>query len=590
MDKNQTQYIKQLEKELEKYKLEEEMQITNEILKNMYEGICVFGLNDFIIKYTNNRFEKMFGYNPGEIIGKNMRAIVAKNGVGDNAEIERISILRKTKEWHGEIKNIKQDGTIFWTYTNCSVFECQKYGWVIVGVYIDITKHKIAEETLNKSVLELQAKNQDLATTAAILNNLKEKYEVANSQLKVEIARANAMTLAASQASMSKNMFLANIGHELRSPLNDIVGFSDILLNNSNIAPEEQISYIEIINKRTCELVILVNDLLDISKIEAGKLSMSYETIKFKTLINEVGNCFTKEIKNKKIKYNVNIEKNVPIYLNTDPFRLKQVLTNLIDNAIKFTENGKINLHVAKIINKDLDLANKVELEICISDTGIGIPKHNQSELFKPFSQVQDSTHKKYGGTGLGLAISKRLVKIMDGSIRMEDNIPKGSIFCLTIIANMIKENKIYPIMDGMDLSNKTREILDKRTISLLVVEDQLTSIDILKFNIKEKSKKIIFNSVVDGQQAINAYKQGKIDVILTDIVMPVMDGFDLIKQVRAMEKNTSKHTPIIAMTASASEKDKEKCLESGADFYITKPIIKSDLYQTLDKMIGKFF
>jgi len=398
------------------------------------------------------------------------------------------------------------------------------------------------------------------------------------------------MTMIADQASIAKNTFLANVGHELRSPLNDIVGFSEILLNKSNITPEDQISYIEIINKRTQELVTLVNDLLDISKIEAGKLSMSYETIKFRMLVNEVSNCFAKEIKHKKIKYNVVIEKNIPKYFITDPFRLKQILTNLLDNAIKFTEGGEINLYAIKIINKDLDLVNKVELEICISDTGIGIPKHNQSELFKPFSQVQDSKQKKYGGTGLGLAISKRLVEMMHGKIRMEDNTPMGSRFCFTIIADTIKDNKIYPTIDDVAISNKTREILNKRTVSLLVAEDQSTSVDILRVNIKEKNKKIIFTSVADGQEAINIYNQGKIDAILTDIVMPIMDGFDLIQQIRAIEKNTGKHTPIIAMTASASEKDREKCLEAGADFYITKPIIRSDLYKTLDKMIEKYF
>jgi len=462
----------------------------------------------------------------------------------------------------------------------------------------DITKIKLAEEQqrknneeiLNKSLSELKLKNADLLTIGAILKDLKEKHEAINEQLSLEVARANAMTMAADQASVAKNTFLANVGHELRSPLNDIVGFSEILLNKSNITPEDQISYIETINKRTQELIILVNDLLDISKIEAGKLSMSYETIKFKNLISEVGDYFAKEIKSKKIKYNVVIEKNVPIYLIVDPFRLKQILTNLVDNAVKFTENGKINLHAMKIINKNLDFVNKVELEICVSDTGIGIPKHNQSELFKPFSQVQDSKQKIYGGTGLGLAISRRLVEMMGGKIHMEDNIPKGSIFCFTIIANIIKDNKIYPMVDDIVLSNKARDILNKRTVNLLVVEDQSTSVDILRVNIQEKNKKIIFTSVADGQKAISIYNQGKVDAILTDIVMPVMDGFDLIQQIRAVEKNTNKHTPIIAMTASASEKDREKCLEAGADFYITKPIIRSDLYKTLDKMIEKYF
>ena len=545
---------------------------------------------------------KMTGYGMDEI--KPFLTEYFKNFVhpDDWPEIERIiskSMVDTTSTTYQMGYRFKhKDGRYRWCQDQFVVIRnTDGQPTAIIGNVSDITEHKQTEEALieskkilNKSLLELQSKNEDLITINDVLKNLKEKYETINNQLKLEVARANAMTMAADQASVAKNTFLANIGHELRSPLNDIVGFSEILLNKNDISPENQKSYIEIVYKRTQDLLILVNDLLDISKIEAGKLSLSYETIKFKRLINEVGNSFAKEIQNKNIKYNVSIEKNVPKYLVTDPFRLKQILINLIGNAIKFTDSGEINLYIVKVINKDLDPINKVELEICISDTGIGIPKHNQSELFKPFSQVQDTSQKQYGGTGLGLAISRRLVEMMDGKISMQDNTPKGSRFCFTIIANKVTEKHTYPIIDDDFLKNKVNEILNKRTITLLIVEDQTTSMDILRVNITKKSEKIKLILVADGQEAMAVYSQGKVDAMLTDIVMPNMDGFALIQQIRYVENKTNKHTPIIAMTASASERDKEKCLNAGADFYITKPIYKSDLYKILDIMIEKHF
>jgi PAS domain S-box-containing protein len=557
--------------------------------------ICDTG---FAITYINKATEQLYGYTMAEIAGKTP-IIFNAEPIAEQIQQELYKTVASGKTHFGKSLNIKKDGSTFYCEYKISPLK-NNDGIIIayVGIQRDITENKKIEDSLwdnntqllNKSLSELQSKNADLLTVGNILKDLKEKHEEINNQLKLEVARANAMTMAADQASIAKNTFLANIGHELRSPLNDIVGFSEILLNKNDIAPENQKSYIETIYKRTQDLLVLVNDLLDISKIEAGKLSLSYETIKFKRLINEVANSFAKEIQNKKIKYNVSIEKNVPKYLVTDPFRLKQILTNLIGNAIKFTDSGEINLYVVKVINKDLDLVDKVELEICVSDTGIGIPKHNQSELFKPFSQVQDTSQKQYGGTGLGLAISMRLVKMMDGHIKMEDNTPKGSRFCFTIIANKVTEKHIYPIIDDNFLKNKVNEILNKRIITLLIVEDQTTSMDILRVNITKKSEKIKLILVVDGQEAMAIYNQGKVDAILTDIVMPNMDGFALIQQIRYVENKTNKHTPIIAMTASASESDKKRCLDAGADFYITKPIYKSDLYKILDIMIEKYF
>jgi signal transduction histidine kinase/CheY-like chemotaxis protein len=424
------------------------------------------------------------------------------------------------------------------------------------------------------TVVKLESKNQDEQTK----------------DLKLEVIEANTLAKIADSASIAKNTFLANIGHELRTPLHNIMGSVNILLNQNNIIQKDQKEYLDIIDQKSRDLLVLVNDLLDISKIEAGKLSLNYETVKLWHLIKEVNKSFENEIRNKKLKYRVDIGKNIPKYLVIDPFRLKQILINLIGNAIKFTDRGSVKIYITRSFNEDLENSNRIELEVCVSDTGIGIPKQQQSQLFKPFSQVQDLTHKQYGGTGLGLAIAKRLVEIMGGKIWIEDNIPNGARFCFTIIASKIEEKRNFStIMCNDYFENKAKEVLNKRTLCLMIVEDDIISLDILKIIIKQKNKNIIITSANNGQQAVEIYKQGIVDMILTDIQMPLMDGFSMIQQIRAIEDN-SKHTPILAMTASAGEKDKKRCLQAGADFYITKPVIREDLYQTLDKMIEKFY
>jgi len=455
----------------------------------------------------------------------------------------------------------------------------------IPSVSVALTSAKEELQLKDEKASDLKEENAEKA------KELKDENDIVNADLKLEVALATAVAKVADSASAAKNMFLANVGHELRTPLHDIMGSVDILLNKKEIDPKDQKNYLDIIDQKSKDLLILVNDLLDISRIEAGKLTLNYETVKFRTLVNEVSKSFEDEIKKKKIRYRVDIEKTIPRCLTIDPFRLKQILTNLIGNAIKFTDKGSVVVCATKVFNKEFESNNKIELEISVSDTGMGIPKHQQPQLFKPFSQVQDLTHRQYGGTGLGLAISKRLAEMMEGKIWLEDNTPKGARFCFTMVAHKAEEKKTYPaLIEDRFFENRAKEILNQRTINIMVVEDDKASLDILKVIINEKSKNLIVAPAIDGHQAMEIYNAGNIDIILTDIQMPFMDGFAMIQQIRAIEQKTGKRTPILTMTASATPADKERCLSAGADFYITKPVIREDLYKTLDKMIEKFF
>lgn len=422
------------------------------------------------------------------------------------------------------------------------------------------------------------------------LSVARENFSVINKKLKAEVIRADS-------ASATKNTFLANIGHELITPLTSILGFAEILIDNYGFSSEETKQYLKIINKKSQELLRLVNDLLDISKMEAGKLSLVPEPTNIKKMIEEINKNYIDDIKNKKVKYKTDIDEKIPKYLLVDSFRLKQILANLISNSIKFTDEGYIELRVKKLSNDIKE--GYVELEFEVTDTGIGIPKQKQHLLFKPFSQVQDNLIKHYGGTGLGLAIAKRLVEMMKGKIWLEDNVPNGTKFCFTIIA---KIKKIHPpIINENDNEKNKEEFIKKQTekinnilnilkINILVVENDESSSQMLKILLYMKNNNINFIPAVNGQQAVEIYKNNKIDIIITDIHMEIMDGISMINQIRSIEAKTNKHIPIVAMTAYATPGDKDRCLSAGADYYIQKPIFKSDLYDIIDKVVKRFF
>jgi len=440
-------------------------------------------------------------------------------------------------------------------------------------------------QQLEKTIRELQAKiefykNELLNSQAYCLN--------IETQLKLEISKFNSMAKLTDEASVTKNTFLANIGHEFRTPLQAIMGFTDMLMTQKNISLQNQQIYLDIVNKRSQDLLRLVDDLLDISKIEARKISLVTNNIKFRNLMNEIKKIFIKEIKDKKIKYNINIEKNIPKYLYLDALRLKQILVNLIKNAIKFTNLGGINVNVSKIFDKDLEETNRIKIEFCVADTGIGIPKNKQFKLFEPFSQVQNLTQTGYGGAGLGLAISKNLSEIMGGTIWMEDNIPCGSRFLFTVVANIKKTIPLLLTKNLETVEYNTEDIWQNIKINLMIVEDDEYNLKYLQLMIKNKYKNINIISATNGQMGVEFYKNKNIDIIISDIQMPNMNGLSMMQQIRSIEKNTGKHITIMAVTAFASKNDEIRCLEAGADYYMAKPVDKKYLYLIINMVAEK--
>jgi len=398
--------------------------------------------------------------------------------------------------------------------------------------------------------------------------------------------------LDADQANEAKSRFLANISHEIRTPLSIMIGFLE-LLDKTELTEIQRDYLIHTMNASEM-LLFLINDILDFSKIEADKMTIEKSNFNLFDLINDTIKLFLPKIKEKNIAIDYYINNNIPKQIIGDPSRIKQILNNLISNAVKFTNTGSIKINV-EILDED---ENTIELKFEIIDTGIGINLENINKLFNPFTQIDSSTTRAYQGTGLGLAITKRLIEMMDGKIEVESKINEGSKFYFTIKFekskndNSAKANKIVIYEDNVKLNqnydkkNANENIaINNKNLKILLAED-------VELNVKIINKFLELNgyscdNVYNGKEAVEAYSKNEYDIILMDCQMPIMDGYEATRKIRAIEKN-KKHTIIIAMTAYAMEGDKKKCFEAGMDDYLSKPVDFNKLLSILSNYQNK--
>jgi two-component system, chemotaxis family, sensor kinase CheA len=465
-----------------------------------------------------------------------------------------------------------------------------------------VTKEEFSS-TSNK-YLELLKETQDQNKKMELLQSETEKI---NKQLKEQIIKANQMTTIAKSANAAKDIFLANMSHEFRTPLNIIMNHTETLIEDGGSGEKYDnkiIVTLQIIYQRSVELLRLVSDLMDIAKIEAGQLTLVKEKVVIKDVVKDVVMGLKNDIKNKNVKLKIRFGNHIPKHAIIDSLRLKQVLFNLVSNAIKFTDRGHIIVDCQKQLpSKEQHNSNLLELMFSVSDTGIGIPKEKHSCLFKPFVQVQESAKKKCGGTGLGLAISKRIVEMMGGDIIVENNVPNGTTFTFTIAVENATDATTNTAKnattdstttnthdDGQPAESVSRKIIATNPINILVVEDDLNTADIT-CNLIERSDihgNIKILRAENGQEAMSIYKNTDIDIILTDMMMPIMDGYALMTQIRAMESrnNVGKKVVIVATTAYAMEEDRQRCMSHGADYYIPKPMRRTDFTNIVNEAI----
>ncbi len=397
----------------------------------------------------------------------------------------------------------------------------------------------------------------------ALTRNVKEK-ELLNGKLQEAVKEANV-------AAQSKSDFLSTMSHELRTPLNSVIGMAELL--SDELTNPEQEENLKILNFSAASLHTLINDILDFNKLGSEKLYLESISVNLHTLINNIYSGLRIQAKDKGLELILEIDeelKQIPI--STDPTRISQILFNLTGNAIKFTSKGSVKIEV-KILDKDDD---KIKVHFSITDTGIGINPANMEAIFEPFIQASTSTTRNYGGTGLGLAIVKRLLTLFESLVYLESEEGKGSKFWFDISFNRNKQT-----MDN-DIAGE-EQIRDLKGLSLLVVEDNPVNSLLLKKIFQKWNNSPDFAR--DGYEALIKISANNYDLVLMDIHMPLLDGYETTIQIRSLEDQQKARVPIIALTASVSANLQDKIYQAGMNDYLSKPYNPKELYSKLKEI-----
>ncbi len=418
-------------------------------------------------------------------------------------------------------------GESFWTNLSGQIIEIDGDRCVLLGVH-DITDRKRGEEDLR------EAKQQ------------------------------------AEMATEAKSRFLATMSHEIRTPMNGVLGMLDVLANME--MPAEQLEMVAVIADSARTLLAIIDDVLDLSKIEAGKMELELTPLHLHQAVATAAHLVTHMATAKGVDLTWRIEPDVPEQVFGDPTRLRQVLLNLLSNAVKFTERGFVTIHVAKGQNG---------VEFSVRDSGIGMTKEQQDRLFQPFTQADSSTTRRFGGTGLGLAICKRLVEIMGGQIGVDSEPGKGSVFTFSLPL-LPAPRELVPSGQAANVVKPIRKLAGHHLI--LVAEDNRTNRIVIGKQLSFLG--CAYDMVNDGEAAWTALAEKPYDLLLTDCLMPVLDGFSLARRIRVAEEQTGRRLPVVALTANALASESSKCLEAGMDDCLSKPLTLDRLESVLRRWL----
>ncbi len=496
---------------------------------------AIYGIDlDGGCTFCNPACLHLTGYeSPSELLGRNMHEVIHyAKADGTPYPIEECVIYRAFVEemgTHGEDEVLwRKDGSSFAAeYWSRPLHRNHQVIGAVV-TFVDISARKQAEEALRTAMAAAEA------------------------------------------ASRTKSEFLANMSHEIRTPLNGVIGMTNLALATN--LTDEQREFLETAKLSSDTLLTVINDVLDFSKIEAGKTDLEAQDFNLRDSLQNVMKAFTLRASEKQLTLACETDEQVPVMICGDAYRLRQILINLLGNAIKFTLAGGVALRV-RVNHVDGENAT---LHFTVSDTGPGIAANACKMIFDPFTQADSSTTRTFGGTGLGLAISARLVKMMGGDIWVESEVGRGSEFHFTAhvgVANVVEDATIEPIATAVRMNGSS--------LRVLLAEDNAVNRLVVTRLLEKQGHHVA--AATTGREALAALSRAHYDVVLMDVQMPDMDGFETTRTIRTMEKQTGRHQQIIALTAHAMIGDRERCLAAGMDAYLTKPISAQELYQLLE-------
>jgi PAS domain S-box-containing protein len=378
----------------------------------------------------------------------------------------------------------------------------------------------------------------------------------------------------AEEAAEAKARFLANMSHEIRTPMNSILGFIDVALDASELTTETR-GYLKTAKKSANALLDLINDILDVSKVEAGSMLIDRMVFNMEEVIRHVVDMMIIKASEKGLDLKYSIEEGIKSCRYGDSGKFRQILINLVGNAIKFTDSGSVGIEVKKTIKKN-------RVHFIVYDTGIGMTPEQADNVFSPFTQADASTSRKYGGTGLGTTISKNFVELMDGEIWIESEVGSGTEFHFVINLEEVECNEAC--QDLHDEIEEGKQNVSTRAFRILMAEDIPENVQLALINLKKKGH--IVDVAGNGQEAVEKYRSSEYDVVLMDIQMPVLNGLDATVAIRAIEKEQNRRTPIIALTASILKEDRQKCLDMGMDMVLSKPVNFADLFKVMESVV----
>ena len=514
---------------------------------------------DGAITHANDQFCTLSGYDRDELLVANHRML--NSGVHPESYFQDLwRTISAGDVWKGEICNRAKDGSLYWVDTTITPI-LDEAGAVErhVAIRTDITAYKKSEERLSAYAEDLISVHDDL--------------EERTRDLAVQTAALEAARARADVANSAKSAFLANMSHEIRTPMTAILGYTELLLDPTQ-PPNERARAIETIRRNGEHLLALINDILDLSKIEAGRMDIEHLRFDPLRVAVDVESLMSARAREKRVALTIERRTPIPVEISSDPTRLRQILVNLVGNAVKFTEHGGVRI----IISFDPPTSLRFE----VLDTGPGMTPDQLDRVFEAFQQADSSITRKHGGTGLGLAISQRLVEGLGGTIAATSTPGDGSAFIITIDTGAVAGVRLRPVDECLSADDARPErestgSFNFAGVRILLAEDGPDNQRLLSHHLRKAGAEVAV--VENGAEALERAEMGRdagepFDLVLMDMQMPVMDGYTATHELRVRGFTL----PIIALTAHAMTSDRAKCLAAGCDEYASKPISKAGL------------